>query len=117
VQLEGKVAFDKAQFTVVSPFRDPIQGKPFTAAEVLALAPQSKKRSVNGGNEVLVTGKKGVTHWVAIGAYVAGLNSFESFLNANGYTLRDGAFAGNGAKGPINPDLGLAFRLMAAVKR
>lgn len=101
--LGGKITFGALQLERTSPYRAPIAPearKPFTAAEVLAVAPAPRKKlgaAADGSDaEVLVWQPNPDRQtWRPISAYVAELNKYESWLNDYGYTLRDGEFAGS----------------------
>ena len=106
VNLGGAVNIPFSAFDLGSAPRKPILSKPFTATEILAVAPPG--RIQNGVLGQFVKNKAGKL--IPLSTYVAQLNSMETFLNGYGYTLRDGALAAAGDK--MSPEkLGLQFKL------
>jgi hypothetical protein len=131
--LGGRVTFAESSFEAARPrlpFPDPItgrrgiRGRPFTADELRAAAPERIIRRPGR----LANGSAGLIDYVVgrstpngrppnladrskpLAAYVAELNTVEAWLNSRGYTLRDGVLAGRPGQ-RVASDLGLRFRL------
>lgn len=117
IDLGGVIEYSREDFTVASPPRRAITHTPFTAEEILAVAPKAKVKGEGRGTLVLVQNEQG-HKWVPLPIYLTNLNAYEAFVNKYGYSLRDGALAPARRAGedklppqPVRRDLGLRFLL------